>query len=394
MHFAVIYTMRYSLFDITVKRREGETEPEFRERGGRFASAVGVIANLLLAGAKIASGVISGSVAIAGDAVNNLSDILSYVISYISFRVSARPADREHPYGHARFEYVASLFVAFILIVVTYRLGASSVSRIGSDEKLVYPAVVIVFLAASVLVKLWLFVFYRRLAKRFDSTVLRASSADCIADVLSTSMILVSIAISELFGVNTDGWMGLFVAAFILYSAYKIIREAMDRILGTPESTAEKEAVSEIAASFPNVKGVHDILIHSYGTGMRFCSLHVEVGGISDIHTGHEIADGIERAVKDKLGLECTVHIDPIELDSVEYETARKAVEEVCGRIGADLSIHDLRLVRANGKSTVVFDIAAPYETKMSDSEIRDAFSGMLKGFPESYDSVINVDRQ
>ncbi|MBO4860061.1 MAG: cation transporter [Clostridia bacterium] len=386
--------MSFSLFDISVKRREGETEPEFRERGGRFASAVGVVANLLLAGAKIASGVISGSVAIVGDAVNNLSDILSYVISYISFRVSARPADREHPYGHARFEYVASLFVAFILIVVAYRLGASSVSRIGSDEKLVYPAIVIAFLAASVLVKLWLFVFYRRLAKRFDSTVLRASSADCIADVLSTSMILVSIAISELFGVNTDGWMGLLVAAFILYSAYKIIREAMDKILGSPESDAEKETISEMAMSFPEVKGVHDILIHSYGTGMRFCSLHVEVDGISDIHTGHEIADGIERAVKDKLGLECTVHIDPIELDSAEYENAKNAVEEVRRRVGAEFTVHDLRLVRANGKSTVVFDIAVPYETKLSDTELRNAFSETLKAYPESYDSVITVDRQ
>ncbi|MBO4501871.1 MAG: cation transporter [Clostridia bacterium] len=386
--------MSFSLFDISVKRREGETEPEFRERGGRFASAVGVFANLLLAGAKIASGVISGSVAIVGDAVNNLSDILSYVISYISFRVSARPADREHPYGHARFEYVASLFVAFILIVVAYRLGASSVSRIGSDEKLVYPAIVIAFLAASVLVKLWLFVFYRRLAKRFDSTVLRASSADCIADVLSTSMILVSIAISELFGVNTDGWMGLLVAAFILYSAYKIIREAMDKILGSPESDAEKETISEMAMSFPEVKGVHDILIHSYGTGMRFCSLHVEVDGISDIHTGHEIADGIERAVKDKLGLECTVHIDPIELDSAEYENAKNAVEEVRRRVGAEFTVHDLRLVRANGKSTVVFDIAVPYETKLSDTELRNAFSESLKAYPESYDSVITVDRQ
>ncbi|MBP5657233.1 MAG: cation transporter [Clostridia bacterium] len=386
--------MSFSLFDISVKRREGETEPEFRERGGRLASAVGVVANLLLAGAKIASGVISGSVAIVGDAVNNLSDILSYVISYISFRVSARPADREHPYGHARFEYVASLFVAFILIVVAYRLGASSVSRIGSDEKLVYPAIVIAFLAASVLVKLWLFVFYRRLAKRFDSTVLRASSADCIADVLSTSMILVSIAISELFGVNTDGWMGLLVAAFILYSAYKIIREAMDKILGSPESDAEKETISEMAMSFPEVKGVHDILIHSYGTGMRFCSLHVEVDGISDIHTGHEIADGIERAVKDKLGLECTVHIDPIELDSAEYENAKNAVEEVRRRVGAEFTVHDLRLVRANGKSTVVFDIAVPYETKLSDTELRNAFSETLKAYPESYDSVITVDRQ
>ncbi|MBO7548453.1 MAG: cation transporter [Clostridia bacterium] len=386
--------MSFSLFDISVKRREGETEPEFRERGGRFASAVGVVANLLLAGAKIASGVISGSVAIVGDAVNNLSDILSYVISYISFRVSARPADREHPYGHARFEYVASLFVAFILIVVAYRLGASSVSRIGSDEKLVYPAIVIAFLAASVLVKLWLFVFYRRLAKRFDSTVLRASSADCIADVLSTSMILVSIAISELFGVNTDGWMGLLVAAFILYSAYKIIREAMDKILGSPESDAEKETIREMAMSFPEVKGVHDILIHSYGTGMRFCSLHVEVDGISDIHTGHEIADGIERAVKDKLGLECTVHIDPIELDSAEYENAKNAVEEVRRRVGAEFTVHDLRLVRANGKSTVVFDIAVPYETKLSDTELRNAFSETLKAYPESYDSVITVDRQ
>lgn len=386
--------MSFYLFDISVKRREGETEPEFRERGGRFASAVGVVANLLLAGAKIASGVISGSVAIVGDAVNNLSDILSYVISYISFRVSARPADREHPYGHARFEYVASLFVAFILIVVAYRLGASSVSRIGSEEKLVYPAIVIAFLAASVLVKLWLFVFYRRLAKRFDSTVLRASSADCIADVLSTSMILVSIAISELFGVNTDGWMGLLVAAFILYSAYKIIREAMDKILGSPESDAEKETISEMAMSFPEVKGVHDILIHSYGTGMRFCSLHVEVDGISDIHTGHEIADGIERAVKDKLGLECTVHIDPIELDSAEYENAKNAVEEVRRRVGAEFTVHDLRLVRANGKSTVVFDIAVPYETKLSDTELRNAFSETLKAYPESYDSVITVDRQ
>ncbi|MBO4794490.1 MAG: hypothetical protein J5547_00240, partial [Clostridia bacterium] len=208
------------------------------------------------------------------------------------------------------------------------------------------------------------------------------------------SMILVSIAISELFGVNTDGWMGLLVAAFILYSAYKIIREAMDKILGSPESDAEKETISEMAMSFPEVKGVHDILIHSYGTGMRFCSLHVEVDGISDIHTGHEIADGIERAVKDKLGLECTVHIDPIELDSAEYENAKNAVEEVRRRVGAEFTVHDLRLVRANGKSTVVFDIAVPYETKLSDTELRNAFSETLKAYPESYDSVITVDRQ
>ncbi len=386
--------MKYPLSDSIIRKRAGETDASFRERGGRTASVVGMLANLLLSCAKIAAGIIAGSIAIVGDAVNNISDILSYVISYISFRVSARPADREHPYGHARFEYIASLFVSFILIMVAYRLGASSVALIGSGERVVYPVVAIAFLAVSVLIKLWMFVFYRRISKRFDSTVLRASAADCIADVLSTSIILISIAFSALFGLNTDGWMGLIVAAFILYSAYTIIREAMDRILGSPESSTEKEAIAAAAMSFDGVKGVHDILVHNYGTGVRFCTLHAEVENVYDIRTGHEIADAIEREIHSRFGMECTVHIDPIEQDTAEYEIAVAAVDEVRSGMLADATVHDLRLVRSNGGIKLMFDVAVPYEAKMSDAEIKDEFIKRLRDHPEKYEAVITVDRQ
>ena len=380
--------------DKLVKKRPGETEILFRERTGRFASLIGVFSNIILSVLKVFVGVISGSIAVIGDAVNNISDIISYVIAFISFKVSSRPADREHPFGHARFEYVASLFVSFVIIVVAYKLGASSIERIGNDEKIVYPVIAVVFLGISVLVKLWLFFVYRRLANKLNSSVLRASAADCISDVISSSVILLSIAASLMFDMNTDGYMGLFASAFILYAAFKIIRESLDKILGMPDNDSKKEKVYSIARSFKGVYGIHDIIVHDYGFGRCYCTLHAEVKDITDIKIGHEIADGIEREVKNELGYDCIVHIDPVETDSADYEKAASDVETALAETNAALSVHDLRLVRNPDKITLVFDISAPFEIKTSDSEIIDTITEKLSSMPEKYHAVITVDRE
>lgn len=380
--------------DLFVKERHGESAAALRERRGKFASVVGVLANVLLSASKIAAGIIAGSIAIIGDAVNNLSDIFSYLISYISFRVSSRPADREHPFGHARFEYVASLFVSFIIIVVAYRLFVSSIERIGGDGIAVYPAIAIVFLAVSVVIKLWLYFFYRRLAVRTDSTVLRASAADCISDVLSTSIILTSVILGKLFGWNTDGYMGVLVAGFILYSAFRIIHESMDRILGSSDSEGIKAGIIRIAAAHPEVIDVHDIIIHDYGPGTCFCSLHAEVSEKLSITDAHSIADSIERSLEEDLGVACTVHIDPIENDSPEYETAKERIIKALNESGCGIGVHDLRLVHGADRITLVFDIAVPFEIKIPQKELIRKLSEKLSAYPEHYVLSVTIDRQ
>ena len=383
-----------AIVDTFIKPREGETEMSLHERRGRFASVVGVASNLFLSASKLAAGIISGSLAIIGDAVNNISDIVSYVISYISFRVSARPADREHPYGHARFEYIASLFAAFIIIIVAYRLASSSVARIGSEEKTEYGALVIAFLVISVCVKLWLYFFYKRLARRLDSTVLRASAADCISDVLSTSIILVSVMIGAIFGIETDGYMGVLVSLFIFYSAFKIIHESMDRIIGVPESTDTLDRIRALAMNDKRVVGVHDVMFHDYGTGNRFCTLHAELDGVEDIFSGHEIADRIESDIKAEFGFNCVVHVDPVDRTSEEYERAIRRVNAILEDLGGGFSVHDLRIVHHNDRIKLVFDMEVPYEDRISDAELIAQMTGKLASSPEKYESAVTVDRK
>ena len=286
-----------------VRDRDRVNDPRVRRAYGTMSAVVGILANVLLALFKLLAGALSGSIAIVADAVNNLSDAGSQVISLISFKISAKPADRDHPFGHARIEYVASMIVAFLILTVGVELFKQSIEKIVSPVPTVYDPVVVVILLLSVLVKVWLFFFNRGVGKRIDSSVIRATATDSLSDAGATAAVLVSTLIARFTGFETDAYMGVIVAALILWAAIQILNETKNSILGSAPDPAVVEGVLTIAGEFPEVLGIHDMVIHNYGPGNTIASLHAEVDGAENVFYTHDVIDNLERRLYAELGI-------------------------------------------------------------------------------------------
>lgn len=278
-------------------------------------------------------------------------------------------------------------------MLAAYSIGRSSIEKIAVGEKSVYSTVAIVFLGVSIIIKLWLFVFYKRIAKHIDSTVLRASAADSISDVIATSVILISIVISAITGAETDGYIGILVSLFIVYSGVKIVHESMDRILGVQVDETIEKSLRNVALEHYGVSGVHDIMVHNYGNGRCFASLHAEVSGDTDIYVAHDIADDIENSISKKYDIKCVVHIDPLEKPNSKYDNVKTEIERYVVSIGNGISIHDFRIVPGSLHVKFVFDVSVPYEVKASDSEIVSSINDMITKYKDEYIVSVTIDR-
>ena len=334
--------------------------PDGRAKVGSLAGAVGIFCNILLFLGKVTVGLLSGSVAISADGWNNLSDAASSIVTLLGFRFSRKPADAHHPYGHARAEYLSGLCVAVLILFIGVELAKSSVGKIFSPEPVEFTAVTFGVLAASIGVKLWMALFVGKLGKLIGSKTLEATSADSRNDVITTSAVLVSCLIGRFFGVDIDGWSGLAVAAFILWSGYGIARETMSTLLGEQDrELAEK--LTALVLRHRGILGIHDLLIHDYGPGRCFASAHVELSAEEDPLVCHEIIDHLECDALRELNVHLVIHHDPVAVNDAEWGRLRSIVEKVAAGVDARLSVHSFRLVRGRGMPRLVFDLAVPY---------------------------------
>lgn len=379
-----------------VKNNREVTDPHVRRSYGTLVSVVGIVLNLILFAAKFTVGTLIGSVSITADAVNNLSDAGSQIISLISFRISAKPADREHPFGHARIEYVASMIVSFLILLIGFELIKESISKILDPVLPERSWVAVGVLGGSILVKLWLGLFNRKIGKRIDSTVMRATAADCLSDALSTTAVLISTLILLLFPsvtLNLDAYMGVIVAIMIMVAGAKILNETKNSILGEAPSHEIVEQITDIVESTPGALGIHDLVVHNYGVGHVIAALHVEVDGKADIFETHDMIDNIERKLRHDCSIEATIHMDPIVTDDERVTLLRARVEAAVQEVDPALRIHDFRFVEGTTHSNLIFDVAVPFELRRTDEELRRAIASQISRLDPTYFAVITVDR-
>ena len=376
-----------------IKNHKDVKNPAVRAAYGTLSSVVGIIVNVLLFTAKFIVGTLSGSIAITADAVNNLSDAGTSVISLITFRISAKPADRDHPFGHARIEYVASMIVSLTLLLIGYELFTSSLDKILHPTQTEFRIAAVVVLILSICGKLWLGLFNYTQGKRIDSPVLRATATDSLSDAVSTAGVLISLFISKFTNFDTDGYMGIIVAVIILVAGLKILNDAKNAILGEAPSEETVAAIRETVAEYPEAIGIHDMLIHTYGAGTTIASLHIEVDGSGDMFALHDIMDTIERRLMEEHRILCTVHMDPIVTDDERVTVLRERVRAMVKDIDESFDIHDFRFVEGPTHTNLIFDVVVPYECKTEPIQIRREIEQRVAAMEGKYYAVVTVDR-
>ena len=377
-----------------VKDNENTKDPAVRRAYGTLASTVGIILNILLAIFKLIAGTLSGSISVTADAVNNLSDAGSQIISLISFKISAKPADRDHPFGHARMEYVASMIVSFIILTIGVELFKSSFNKILNPEPTSLALIPVVILSVSVGVKLWIAIFNRRISKKLNSTIMKATSVDSLSDAVATTAVLASMIISHFTGFITDGYMGVIVSAFIFIAGIRILAETKNSILGGAPDPEVVNRICLICNEYEEVLGIHDMIVHNYGAGNTIASLHVEVDGSADVFLTHDVIDLIEKRLFSELGVRATIHMDPIVTDDERVNALRAQVLATVREIDNTLCIHDFRFVEGRTHTNLIFDVSAPFELKMSDDELKRCVSNAISRIDPNYFAVITIDRQ
>lgn len=342
-----------------------------RARCGRLAGWVGIICNILLSAGKFIAGSLSGSVSITADALNNFSDASSSLISLIGFQLSEKRPDAEHPYGHARYEYISGFVVAILVIVIGIELLRSGIERIITPQPVDFSMISIVVMSVSIAVKFGMMIFDRGMGRRIDSKTLIAAAADSRNDCIVTGAVLAAGLISHFAGVQLDGIMAVLVAGFILFSGAGLVRETMDPLLGNAPSPEMVKSIQEKILSYPGVLGTHDLIVHDYGHGRKFATVHVEMAAEDDVIKSHEVIDNIERDFLHE-GINMLVHFDPVVTDGSANGEIRRELDRIVRLIDSRLSIHDLRLVNCGDFTKAYFDVVAPGELGMNESELRD----------------------
>ena len=383
------------LIRLFIRRREDVQDACVLLSYGNLAGITGIVCNVLLCAIKFFTGLFTGSISITADAVNNLSDASSGVITLLGFKLAGKPADPEHPYGHARMEYLAGLVVSFVILLIGVQLAGESVQKILHPAAATFGIVPAVMLVFSILVKLWMAGFYRSIGKKIDSTTLLAASADSRNDVISTGAVLLALLISAWTDLDLDGWMGMAVALFILYSGIGLIKDTLDPLLGRAPSEELTRRVEEKFLSYEGILGTHDLLVHDYGPGQCFASVHVEMSAEMNVMRSHDIIDTIERDFHEQDHIHLVIHYDPIETGSEAVGTMRQWVTERVHAVSPLLSIHDFRMVKGELHTNLIFDVAAPSSYESTDAEIKQQIQRSVQenANGETYYCVITVDR-
>ena len=383
------------LIKLFIRSPRDVSSPAVRRAYGTLASTVGIILNLLLAAGKFTVGLLFGAISIQADAINNLSDAGSQIISLITFKMAAKPADRDHPFGHARIEYVASMIVSFLILLVGWELLSGSIDKIIHPAETVFSWISVAVLAVSVVVKLWLCFFNRKIAKKIDSSVMRATAADSLSDAGATAAVLAATLIFKFTGWDPDAYMGILVALLIIWAGIKILNDTKNSILGEKPSEETVAMIRQLVAEFEDqgAIGLHDLVVHNYGPGRVMASLHVEVDGDADIYTSHDMADLIERRLRVECGIEATVHMDPIAIRDPRVNELRTLATDILHGLDERLQLHDFRIVPGDTHTNLIFDVAAPFELAMTDAELRNTVADRIHEADGHLFAVITVDR-
>ncbi len=375
-----------------VKDHENIQDDAVRSACGRLAGLVGIVCNLLLVAGKLTVGSVSGSVSIIADGLNNLSDAASSVIALVGFKVAARTADKEHPFGHGRFEYIAGLAVAVMILVIGIELGQSSLAKIISPTPVAFGFWGFAVLTASVLLKVWMAVFNRSMGQRISSATLQAVSADSRNDAIATTAVLLAAMVSHFTGVNLDGWMGLGVAVFIVYSGVGFVRDTMNPLLGEAPPPELVKYIADKIAGYEGVLGTHDLIVHDYGPGRRFASAHVEMPSDLDALIAHDIIDNIERDLWENDSIHLIIHYDPI-VTGEETDSIRAWVDRQVKTIDDRLTIHDLRLVDGPSHTNYIFDVVTPPEFEIPEKELLKRIEEAVQRGEKPIHTVVTIDR-
>ena len=381
------------LLRLFVKGHKTPDRPEVRSRVGMLSGAVGIVCNALLCVLKLIVGVLSGSVAITADAMNNLSDAASSIVTLVGFRLAQQPADEDHPYGHARYDYLSGLAVAGMILVIGFELGKTSVEKILNPTDVLFSVPVCIVLVGSILVKLWLFLFNRYLGKMVNSQALLATAADSRNDTVSTLAVLVALIVGTVFHLRIDGIMGLAVAAFILYSGVNMAKETISPLLGENASPELRQQIVELVNACPEVLGYHDLMVHDYGPGQRFASMHVEMDQQADPLVCHELIDNLERACLRSYNVHLVLHYDPVVTGDAQLDRMRTVVMELLQQQDARITIHDFRMVQGKGHTNLIFDMALPADLMGKHKAIKAKLDADLQNLNEgTYYTVVTFD--
>lgn len=365
--------------------------PKVRQMCGTRAGAVGIVLNTLLCLGKLLAGLITGSIAIVGDALNNLSDAASSVITLIGFRLAGQAADEEHPFGHGRMEYLAGLVVSAAILLMGVELGKSSIEKLFHPEELDFSWLAIVILAISVGVKVWMYFFNRTLAHRIDSETMAATAADSLSDSAATSVVLLATLAGHFLHLKIDGFAGLLVALFILKTGWQAAKDTLDPLLGRPMDPELAADIDQLVRSHENILGIHDLVYHDYGPGRAMMSFHAEVPADADLLEMHDLIDHIERELKEKHHIETVIHMDPIVNDE-RTAALREKVAYLAQQIDPCLTIHDLRMTAGPHHTNVLFDVMVPYGFRLTDSQVISQLRQGVESLSPKYYAVIQVD--
>ena len=382
------------LVRLFVKEPEKTDDRKVRAAYGMMSSIVGVVLNVLLFGMKMTIGLLINSISVTADAVNNLSDAGSSIISFIGVKLAKRPADQEHPFGHGRIEYIAAFVIAVVILIVAFSLFQDSLDKVFHPQPISFDWVMIVILSLSVLVKLWLAVFNKRLSKKINSNIMRAASTDSFNDVIVTSATILSIIIGHVLSVNIDGWMGIAVSAFVFYSGFDIAKTALMPLLGEAADREVFDRITKKVESYEGIVGTHDLIAHNYGPTHTMATIHAEVPNNSDLEEIHETIDRIERDVLRDLGIFLVIHMDPVEIDDEMVLEKKRMVDECIKGLEPNATIHDFRVVNGENDVNFIFDLVVPYSYSEKDEEdLLEQLVERINQEDKSYHCVVTIEK-
>ncbi len=377
---------------VFIKNYKNTDDPKVRNAYGVLAAAVGIFLNVLLSGAKIAAGLIFNSVAVLGDGFNNVTDAGSSVVNLLGFRWANKPADKDHPFGHARYEYITGLVIAFIVLFLGIELGRNSIEKIVGNGKSDASIITMIVLAASILVKVFMYFYYRKTAKKINSGSLHAAAVDSLNDTISTAAVLICAIVAYFVKIELDAYAGVLVAVFIIVNGVKLVKETMSPLLGEKPDPEFVKKIKDILLSYDGVKGIHDFIAHNYGPNRYFVSVHVEVDASVDIMESHELIDGIEKNML-KHGVNMVIHMDPVIVNDKRVEKLKALVKEELTAIDPQLNFHDFRVVWGENSINVIFDLVTPYGYRIKDEQLATALIDRIKARDSRISLIITMDK-
>ncbi len=358
-----------------IKNYTNTADPKIRTAYGKLAGIIGILTNSILAVSKFIVGLITGSLAISADGFNNLSDASSSIMTLIGFKLASKPEDKEHPYGHARMEYLTALVISFVILIIGGNFFRLSISKIFNPVNIHYTVAAIAILIISILVKLWQATFYKTASKAINSSALKAAAVDSRNDALATFFLLIGIAINKVTGLNIDGFLGMLIAVIIIISGISLIKETGNIILGKAPDPCLVLAIKEKILSYDGIYGIHDMVMHDYGPGRIFVTVHIEIDSKEDIMYSHELIDRIEHEVSEKFKINLVAHMDPIAVDDPLISLFKEQISDICELIDGIESFHDLRAVNGKNRINIIFDVICNHDCKYSDDEIKNIFN-------------------